>query len=43
MVADANSTGRHQDRNATMHTVYRSFGDVGPTADVLGLVDATAT
>lgn len=43
MVADANSTGRDQDHNATLHTVYRSFGDVRPTADVLGLVDATAT
>ncbi|MFF3354154.1 isochorismatase family protein [Streptomyces sp. NPDC002917] len=43
MVADANSTGRDQDHNATLHTVYRSFGDVRPTADVLSLVDATAT
>ena len=39
MVADANSTGRDQDHNATLRTVYRSFGDVRPTADVLTLID----
>lgn len=43
MVADANSTGRDQDHNATLRTVYRSFGDVRPTADVLAMVDAKAT
>jgi nicotinamidase-related amidase len=40
MVADANAARRDQDHNATLHTVYRSFGDVRPTSDVLGLIQA---
>ncbi|MFE9138028.1 isochorismatase family protein [Streptomyces sp. NPDC007355] len=40
MVADANATGRDQDHNATLATVYRSFGDVRPTAEVLDLIGA---
>ncbi|MFJ8750517.1 isochorismatase family protein [Streptomyces sp. NPDC102441] len=40
LVADANSTGRDQEHNATLRTVYRSFGDVRPTTDVLGLIDS---
>ncbi|MET7647924.1 isochorismatase family cysteine hydrolase [Streptomyces sp. NPDC005426] len=43
MIADANSTRCDQDHNATLHTVYRSFGDVRPTADVLALIDAAVT
>ena len=39
MVADANAAKRDRDHNATLHTVYRSFGDVRPTADVLALLD----
>ncbi|KOY55321.1 isochorismatase family cysteine hydrolase [Streptomyces sp. XY332] len=42
MLADANATGRDQDHNATLHTVYRSFGDVRPTAEVLALIDGGA-
>jgi ureidoacrylate peracid hydrolase len=38
MVADANAARRDQDHNATLYTVYRSFGDVRPTADLLDLV-----
>lgn len=38
MVADANAAGRDQDHNATLHTVYRTFGDVRPTLDVLDLI-----
>ncbi|MEU0270263.1 isochorismatase family cysteine hydrolase [Streptomyces sp. NPDC006307] len=38
MVADACATGRDEDHNATLRTVYRSFGDVRPTADVLALI-----
>ena len=38
MVADANAARRDQDLNATLHTVYRSFGDVRPTAEVLTLL-----
>ncbi len=29
---------RDQDRNATLHTVYRTFGDARPTAEVLALI-----
>ncbi len=39
MVADANAARRDQDHNATLYTVYRSFGDVRPTADVIRLID----
>lgn len=42
MVADANAARRDQDHNATLHTVYRSFGDVRPTADVIGLIEKRA-
>jgi len=38
MVADANAAMRDQDHNATLHTVYRTFGDVRSTADVLSLI-----
>jgi nicotinamidase-related amidase len=41
MVADANATGRDQDHNATLATVYRSFGDVRPTTEVLAMIAAT--
>lgn len=35
MVADANAANRDVDLNATLHTMYRSFGDVRPTADLI--------
>ena len=38
VVADANAARRDEDHNATLHTVYRSFGDVRPTSEVLGLI-----
>jgi len=38
MVADANAARRDQDLNATLHTIYRTFGDVRPTAEVVGLI-----
>ncbi len=38
MVADANAARRDQDLNATLHTIYRSFGDVRPTSEVLALI-----
>lgn len=38
MVADANAARRDQDHNAALHTIYRSFGDVRTTAEVLGLI-----
>lgn len=38
LVADACAAGRDADHNATLHVVYRSFGDVRPTDEVLGLL-----
>ncbi|WP_412541575.1 isochorismatase family cysteine hydrolase [Longispora sp. K20-0274] len=38
MVADGNAARRDEDHNATLHTVYRSFGDVRPTAEILELI-----
>jgi nicotinamidase-related amidase len=38
MVADANAAMRDQDLNATLHTIYRSFGDVRSTEEVLDLI-----
>lgn len=37
-VADGTADVRDSVRNATLRTVYRSFGDVHPTADVLALL-----
>ena len=42
MIADANATGRDQDHNATLRTVYRSFGDVRPAAEVIGMIESAA-
>lgn len=39
MVADANAARRDQDLNATLHTIYRSYGDVRPTAEIITLID----
>lgn len=41
MIADANAARRDQDHNATLYTIYRSFGDVRPTSEVLGLINAS--
>jgi nicotinamidase-related amidase len=38
IVADANAAVRDQDLNATLHTIYRRFGDVRPTGEVLRLL-----
>jgi nicotinamidase-related amidase len=38
MVADANAARRDEDLNATLHTIYRSFGDVRPTSEVLDMI-----
>jgi len=38
VVADANAAMRDQDLNATLHTIYRSFGDVRSTAEVLDMI-----
>ncbi len=42
MVADANAARRDQDHNATLYTVYRSFGHVRPTIEVIRLIQAAA-
>ena len=39
MVADANAARRDQDHNATLYNVYRSFGDVRPTDEVIGMIE----
>ena len=39
MVADGNAAIRDETHNATLHTIYRSFGDVRPTAEVIGLIE----
>ena len=41
MIADANAALRDQDLNATLHTIYRSFGDVRPTSDVIAMIEAS--
>jgi nicotinamidase-related amidase len=41
MVADANAAFRDSDLNPTLHTIYRSDGDVRSTADVIALIDQT--
>lgn len=38
LVADACAAVRDQDHNATLHVVYRSYGDVRSTADVVALI-----
>ena len=38
MVADANAARRDQDHNATLYTIYRTFGDVRTTGEVLALI-----
>jgi nicotinamidase-related amidase len=40
LVADACAAMRDADHNATLHVVYRSFGDVRTTDEVVGLVHA---
>jgi nicotinamidase-related amidase len=43
MVADANAAMRDQDHNATLHTIYRTFGDVRSTADVIQMIESPAS
>jgi nicotinamidase-related amidase len=40
MVADANSARRDEDHNATLYTIYRTFGDVRTTDEVIELLGA---
>lgn len=39
MVADANAARRDQDLNATLYTIYRSYGDVRSTADLIARIN----
>jgi nicotinamidase-related amidase len=39
MLADGCAARRDQDHNATLHTVYRSFGDVRTVREVIGLLE----
>ncbi|WP_207782510.1 cysteine hydrolase [Phytoactinopolyspora limicola] len=38
LAADACAARRDQDHNATLHTIYRSYGDVRPTEEIVGLL-----
>jgi len=38
MVADANAANSDGELNATLHTIYRSFGDVRSTDEVLAAI-----
>jgi len=38
LVADATAAVDDRTHNATLHTVYRSFGDVRPADEVLTLI-----
>ena len=42
VVADANAARRDQDLNATLYTIYRSYGDVRSTADVIELINTAS-
>ncbi|GAA0447150.1 hydrolase [Paractinoplanes deccanensis] len=42
MVADANSARRDEDHNATLYTIYRTYGDVRTTEDVAALLSGAA-
>jgi hypothetical protein len=43
IVADASAAVRDQDHNATFHTIYRSFGDVRPAAELIGMIESAAS
>lgn len=42
MVADGNASVSDACHNATLHTIYRTFGDVRPTSEVVALIEAGA-
>ncbi|MFJ4953014.1 hypothetical protein [Streptomyces sp. NPDC088760] len=42
MVADANAAQCDQEHNATLHSIYRSFGDVRTTDEVIDLIGTTS-
>ena len=38
VAADATAAGTDAVHNASLHTIYRSFGDVRPTGEIVGLL-----
>lgn len=40
LVADGCAARRDEDHNATLYTIYRTYGDVRTTDEVIGLLDA---
>lgn len=42
MAADGNAARTDAEHNAALHTIYRSFGDVRSTDDILGLIAASS-
>lgn len=42
LAADACAARRDQDHNATLHTVYRTYGDVRPTHEIIELLSGTS-
>jgi nicotinamidase-related amidase len=38
-VADGNAARRDEDHNSTLYTIYRTYGDVRPTDDVIKLIN----
>lgn len=38
MAADANAARRDEDHNASLYTIYRTFGDVRPTNEILAMI-----
>jgi hypothetical protein len=34
---------RDQDHNAALHTIYRSFGNVRPTTEVISMIESAAS
>jgi len=43
MIADANAARRDEDHNATLYTIYRTFGDVRPTSEVAAMLEEHGT
>ncbi|MCR3750498.1 isochorismatase family protein [Lentzea californiensis] len=43
MIADANAARRDEDHNATLYTIYRTFGDVRPTSEVTAMLEEHET
>jgi len=42
-ITTANASVDDESHNATLHTIYRTFGDVRPTTEVLGLINESTS